>query len=223
MERKVIKQGNDTLTITLPRSWTKKYGIKPKNNLNVAIKDHILELHAKKIPHNIKTNFYFDLDDYNIIRWTLGALFRTGVDEICITYKNKSIFNTIQSAIKKKFIGFIITEQSENRCVIKSISIDDENTLSSLIHRNFFMVVSFADNCFELLKNREFKKFKDILYLHDNSDQTTGLCQRIIIKNCYNDIINASFKVALLEDLELICDVYQDICEICLELAYDSS
>ena len=27
MERKVIGQGNDTLTITLPRDWTRKYNV----------------------------------------------------------------------------------------------------------------------------------------------------------------------------------------------------
>ena len=35
MLRKVIKQGNDTLTITLPRRWARKQSISPGDNVIV--------------------------------------------------------------------------------------------------------------------------------------------------------------------------------------------
>jgi len=214
MQRKVIGQGNDTLTITLPRAWTQKYGIKAKGNVQLKVRDHVLEVCADAVKHDQKVRFHFDLPDYHLIRWTLGAFFRAGFDELYITYGNEGIFSSIQDVLKKKFIGFIITEQGRNSCVIKSISTDDEATLPVLLRRNFLMVTSFADNILELYRSREFSKLEDITYLHDNSDQAIGLCQRIIIKNRYGDLTSASFEIALLENLELVCDTYREICEI---------
>ncbi len=42
MKRKIIKQGNDTLTITLPRMWCDKFGVKAGDEVNVEENDNSL-------------------------------------------------------------------------------------------------------------------------------------------------------------------------------------
>jgi phosphate uptake regulator len=212
MQRRVIRQGNDTLTITLPKSWTEQFGIKPKDLLDVDVKNHILELSSKHVQRHDSLEFLIDSDNEKTIQWVLGSFFRIGVDELVIHFPNPSYFSTIQQIIRNKLIGFIIVKQSKSSCLIKSISTDDENSLTSLFQRNFMIVMSFAENIQELTANRDFQGLKDILYLHDNADQTISLCQRVIIKNTFNSAADSAYKISLLENLELLCDAYRDIC-----------
>ncbi|MBW2987388.1 AbrB/MazE/SpoVT family DNA-binding domain-containing protein, partial [Candidatus Woesearchaeota archaeon] len=39
MKRKVVKQGSATLTVSLPTSWTKKYNIKPGDEIEMEVQD----------------------------------------------------------------------------------------------------------------------------------------------------------------------------------------
>ena len=217
MERKVIKQGNDTLTITLPKAWTKKYSIKPGDLLDMTIMNHILEITGKKIIRNNNVSIMLDSVEYDYIRWTLGALFRSGANEINVNFRNKNILEVVQKIISNKITGFIITEQKENMCVIKCITTDDEKDLYSLINRVFITLLSFADNCAAVLQSRKLSGFNDLLYLHENTDKTIALCERIISKNSLSDI-NANFRIAILENLELIGDVYYDIYNLFLKV-----
>jgi hypothetical protein len=214
MIRKVIQQGNETLTMTLPREWTGKYGVKGGDSLEVSARDNILEVTSRKSNKEGHVYLRLDREDWPYMRWMLGALFRRGVDEIRLGFDDDTTLTKVQEIITRKFQGYIITEQRKDGCVIKSISTDDPGNLRSLINRCFIILISFSENCHGLIKNREYKKLKDILYLHDNSDQTIALCERIIVKNTYNDVAYSSFSISILENLELVGDVYRDICNL---------
>jgi len=212
MTRKVIKQGNDTLTMTLPREWTRKYNVKGGDSLDFNIKNDILEIRCKKTNFEEPVNFQINFSDEKLLSWTLGALYRTGFDEIHISYSDPALFNKLQKLIKNT-LGFIITHQEKNLCVIKSMTTDDSNNLSVLMHRSFLIALSLAENCCNALKMNKFNQLNNLLYLHDNTDQLIKLCQRLIIKNSYADVTNATFNMAILENLELVCDSYKDICK----------
>jgi phosphate uptake regulator len=213
MERKVIGQGNDTLTITLPREWTRKYSIKAGDALNFDIKNESLEIRCKGASLEEPINIYIDFTNQKLIKWTLGSLYRMGFEEIHIEYDNPTIFNLIQKLIKDTFVGFIITRQEKNLCIIKSMTTDDSKNLPSLMRRSFLVAVSLAENCYGAIKKNKFSQLQNILYLHDNTDQLIRLCQRLIIKNSYADVGNANMNMTLLENLELVCDDYRDICK----------
>jgi len=213
MERKVISQGNDTLTITLPREWTRKYSIKAGDSLKFNIKNEGLEIRCKGASLEEPVELFIGFTNQKLIKWTLGALYRMGFEEIRLGYPNSAIFSLIQKLIKDTFVGFIITRQEKNLCVIKSMTTDESKNFPALMRRSFLVALSLAENCYETLKNNKFSKLHDILYLHDNTDQLIRLCQRLIIKNSYADIVNASVNMALLENLELVCDDYRDLCK----------
>ena len=70
MRRKVIKQGHNTLTITLPSSWVNKFNIKTGDELDVREQGKILSIGTEKssgtssiekIPESINSSsFFFD-------------------------------------------------------------------------------------------------------------------------------------------------------------------
>ena len=46
MKRKIIKQGNGTLTITLPKQWTKDIGLDANNEVELTLNQNNMVVHA---------------------------------------------------------------------------------------------------------------------------------------------------------------------------------
>lgn len=215
MQRKVVKQGNDSLTVTLPKRWTQMFNIKAGDSLTVKVKNNTMELSTSEISADRKITITISQNNPVMIRYTLGALFRSGIDEVTINFSENSTLTAINSILVHKLKGLMIIDQTVKSCTIRSITSDDEKNLAAIINRNFLIVSSLADNCYNHLEKNEFRKIEELQYLHENSNQSVALCQRIIIKNSYNNIIESSFRIALIENLELLCDSYSDICAIC--------
>jgi phosphate uptake regulator len=99
MKRKVIKQGYNTLTVTLPTDWTKKFNIKPGDEVDIIEQGRGLQVSTEKGP-NLST-ITIDISRLSpavIWRYLLAA-YRAGYDEITITGidhngKKKSAFSS---------------------------------------------------------------------------------------------------------------------------------
>ena len=56
MIRKVIKQGHNTLTVTLPSKWVKSRDIKPGDDINIKEKDNGLLITSEKCLESNKSD-----------------------------------------------------------------------------------------------------------------------------------------------------------------------
>ena len=57
MKRKIIKQGHNTLTITLPSDWVKRFNLQGGNEIDLIEKDNGLFLTTEKINSIKKAEF----------------------------------------------------------------------------------------------------------------------------------------------------------------------
>ena len=78
MKRKVIKQGNNTLTITLPKKWTTRYHVKAGDELDLYEKDRGLIIGEHKGVTEQKT----ELDVSGLDRSTILILLQ-GLTACC--------------------------------------------------------------------------------------------------------------------------------------------
>lgn len=100
MRRKVIKQGYNTLTVTLPTEWTKKFNVKPGDEVDITEQGRMLQVSTDKGPN--LSSITIDISGLTsavIWRYILSA-YRAGYDEITITgiehngKKSKSAFSS---------------------------------------------------------------------------------------------------------------------------------
>ena len=110
MKRKVIKQGNDTLTITLPREWTKSYGIKAGDEIHLERRGNTLILSTDKLfSFGRKSRDISNLK--SVLPLVLLHLYRKGYDEVELRFEKPEtsivIDNIIRSA-KKYEIAYIL-------------------------------------------------------------------------------------------------------------------
>ncbi len=146
MKRKVIKQGHNTLTITLPRKWCDSIGIKGGDDIELSQKDEqlIIGSESKSFTettiHLSKNEIIEDKEKkpnkYTVRTILINAL-RKGHDIIKITFESQKILPIINDCVSE-VIGYEITEQGSDFCTVSSMvhlkEIDFENYISRFKH-----------------------------------------------------------------------------------------
>jgi len=175
MKRKLVKQGNNALTVTLPKKWLDKYNLKAGNE--VFIKEHEPEIiiTAKPVDKEKKETIY--LDKYkNILQKYIHSLYRQGVTEIEITYSDPQLINQVHKIISKNIIGYEIIEQHKNKAIIKSVAEIKEGNYDIMFRRIF----RINNSMFESIENQE-----SLESLEKTNNKLCNYCRRYISKRLY--------------------------------------
>src|SRR3989338_4106906 len=109
MQRKLIKQGDGALTITLPRKWTKEKNLEAQHVVDITETEEGLLLSA--IGKKKEKTITLDVSEYNtrMIMNIIYQSYRLGFDTIQLSFTAEEHYNEIQN-ITKTLIGFEIVE-----------------------------------------------------------------------------------------------------------------
>ncbi len=211
MKRKVIKQGNGTLTITLPKHWTERVGLKGGDELDIEETEKGLSVSSEKTYKFNKIKI--DTTNFNerVTRLTLSAAHKAGFDEIEIIYEDPFIIKVANELVKELYMGFSIVEQTNKRCVLKAIASDKVEDFETILRRAFLVALSMADSSLEMIKNRQFSDLPTLITLEHFNNQLTNFCERVLNKKGYKD--GNCFYYVVAWNLEKVCDNYKYICD----------
>jgi phosphate uptake regulator len=213
MKKKVIKQGNNTLTITLPKKWTEMLGLKPGDEIDLQENGKQIILGANNSNESTKATINCENMTERVLRWVLSAAHKSGYDEIEILHQTPKQLKTIHELIKDLYMGFSIVEQTQKRCLLKSISKEVESEFDTILRRAFLITLSMADSTLDLLKAKDYENLSGLITLEHYNNQFTNFCERIINKIGYNDGKKNCFYYVINWNLEKICDDYKYLCE----------
>jgi hypothetical protein len=144
MKRKVIKQGNNTLTITLPREWIEKNKIKAGDEIDVAEnQQHNLEIGLNESNYSKTKEVSLKYTDKNYIKSVLAALYREGCTELKVKFHEDVSSLDIEKVVDELF-GFEITEQARNRCTIRFV-INEKDDPEKTITKIFQIILTIID------------------------------------------------------------------------------
>ena len=211
MKRKIIKQGHNTLTITLPSKWVKKLNMKAGDEINILEKNSSLIINAEK-------NFKEKTTIINITDFTIPLLwryfqsaYRSGCDEIKIIFdpnkKNyedafhyyttnfdyakigekvpqKTAIVLIQSVVDR-FLNIAIIESSKNHCVIREMGEPTTKEFDNALRRIFIIIFQMFDRIIEIIQEDEIGDnfvCKEIHTIDLNIDKFVDYCCRILNK-----------------------------------------
>ena len=211
MKSKIVKQGQATMTVSLPIKWIKNNNLNNGEEINIEEKENKLILSSSKsISDKI---IKIDLSKMNerVIRWSLSSLHKKGYDEIEIIFDSPKTLIILEDLTKNLFTGFVIIEQTSKRCVLKSISADSQSEFNNILRRAFLVCLSLADNSLESIENTE--ELKTLLTLEKSNNQLTNFCERLINKGLYQKPKLSHFTYVIVWNLEKVCDDYKDMCE----------
>jgi phosphate uptake regulator len=184
MKRKLVKQGNNALTITLPKKWLDKYNLKAGNE--VFIKEHEPEIKITAKPIDKEKKIIVDFDTYKeITPKYLHSLYRQGINEIELHYKSSSCMDEVYKTLSENIIGYEVVEQYENKAIIKSVADVREDTFESMFRRIFRINQSMLNSLNKILNEKKNDEIHSTLQLEKTNNKLTNYCRRSISKRLY--------------------------------------
>lgn len=207
MKRKVIQIADSTQLVSLPRKWAKLHNIKKGEELDVEIcGNKVIVSTGKEIeqePSNLNAK-----NLYPMIRRSIHALYKKGVDEIRVEFDEKTS-HYVQSALGKEAVGFEIVDQSPISCTIRHVGgeLDD---FDSILRRTFLLLINMAEETHNAIKKGDFVALRNTMFLEESNNRFTTGCRRLINKKKNEPLMGPLYYIV--EELENIADYYKYLC-----------
>ncbi|MEI6732022.1 MAG: hypothetical protein WCK90_05075 [archaeon] len=204
MKRKVIRQGNQAYTLTLPIDWVRKNGINENSELDVVESEKSLSISSDGTAAGKSVRV--DVSEYgtgSVFR-LVGALYAKGADEIILASK-KDISPIIIKATSG-LIGFALISQSKGEYVLKDVSGGNYQHLDEIFKRVFQIILSFYDAAIEDVFGKSLGKLEDVNSRDLEVNKFCLYLQRAINKMAYGDIVNGRIMFTYSYMLEKIGD-----------------
>jgi len=201
MKRKIVKQGNGALTISLPASWTRRLGLKAGQELDMEEKETALVITAEK---GEKETIIVDTTKLSeVLVWTyLLSAYRNGYATIKIKHKNEQ--TKLIQQVADAMLGMAITEQSnEETTIVDLMENPADREFANIFRRIFYMLEEMGDSCLEAIKKRQRESLASIVYQDYNINKFSNFCIRMIKKKFRNGTIEY-----IVSELENIGDEY---------------
>jgi phosphate uptake regulator len=173
MQRKIIKQGNGSYTITLPAKWIKEQHI--SDEVTVTMSDATLVIKNPLL--QTKKTITFDATNFSKInvRQYLSGLYRDGFEEIVIMHVDTTIAKEIKSCVKN-FIELDIISQNNTTYTLAMLSEPDPKQFP-VIFRKLFQII--AQSCEHL----EQGSFQEVIELTEQYRKYDNFVRRQITTN----------------------------------------
>jgi phosphate uptake regulator len=209
MRRKLVKQGNATLMISLPSKWVKE------NNLDKG-DEIILNEHGKDLIINTeeikkeKLNYDLNIKNlYPLINRKATSLYIKGVDELEIHFENIKEIEDFQKRCLPELLGFEIIKQTQKSILVKDVTGVSNQDIDEFIRRIFLILDSMFDELIASLEKRTSTKL--VVEIDSSINKFVNFSLRLLNKKGYKDISKNSQIYTIISRLEEIGDSLKSI------------
>ncbi len=236
MKRKVIKQGHNTLTITIPSKWAKRFNLSAGDEIDLSERENGLFISTERRNELLKTELNITALDIPTVWKYFMAIYREGYDEIIAKFDANSRWDSpykyfIQQKLDQKysretakkttieflqdlvnrFIGYEIINYGKDFVLIKEMSEPTSREFDNALRRVFLLLQQMAEEICESLSNNNVKILGHIHDIDTNLDKFHDYCIRILNKIGNKDSKKTSLLFSTLYFLELIGDEFKVI------------
>ncbi len=233
--RKVIKQGHNTLTVTLPAEWVKRLNIQPGSELDMSELNNGLFLSTEKKSGLKKVEFDISGLDIPTIWKHFMAVYRNGYDEIVVKFNPGMVLETpykymtqhrydpkyknigkqpVGDAIQNfasRFIGLEVVEHGRDFVRIKEMGELTSKEFDNSLRRMFFLMEQMAEETHNAAQNNDPKFLKSMHDVDITMDKFHDYCVRILNKIGNKDPQKTSILFAIMFIMELAADEFKNI------------
>ncbi|MBU4502406.1 MAG: hypothetical protein KKA79_07455, partial [Nanoarchaeota archaeon] len=209
MKRKLVKQGVNALTVTLPSQWTHKYGLKPGDEVNVHEQEKNLLISTEK---NFEQESSVTIDSAklnDVLLWTyIIAAYRKGADEIKVKYESQERIKLIQKVVDA-LLGLAVVDQKSEFCIIKDLSGMTENTeFDQILRRIFILLKNLSEETLTAIKTKNNSALNNMEYQDYSINKFSNFCLRLLSKKGHKDFHKTPIMHYIVSELENLGDEY---------------
>tara|TARA_Y100000310_G_scaffold129952_1_gene129142 strand:+ start:192 stop:1067 length:876 start_codon:yes stop_codon:yes gene_type:complete len=136
MRRKIIKQGNNALTLTLPRKWTEQQNVKAGDEIDIEEIESALVISSSYNQKSKEISLILTTTKEYHIRSIIASCYKEGYGIIKLTCKKPVTPKTLHTIISS-FTGLEITSQTKNTYEIRCFLRIDTEDCTQLIMKMF--------------------------------------------------------------------------------------
>ncbi len=200
MNRKLVKQAGQAITITLPIGWIRRNNLVPGEEIEVEEKENELILRSgKKV---VTGSIKIDTENFNRrMRYVyLNAAYAKGVDQIEL-FSDKNDYPDLNQNI-----GYAVVKQKDKQFTIRDISGVSSENLDDIFKRVFQMIIAFYESALEDLFHNTAADIDSINKKDYEINRFILFLQRSILKLSSTDPDNGKIIFAYSFELETISD-----------------
>ena len=211
--RKLVKHGESSLSVTLPSKWVNNNHLKKGDEIKVDEKGTYLVIggrgkHTKSekiitIPDEMPTSA--------LMHYT-AALYRGGYDHVKFRFSKAEIYEAIEKVTGTDLNSWDIIENKKNSCVIDSISSVDHTQFENVLKRLLYGISELSKDSLDAIKNKNIEEIKLAQTKENTINRNANFCERILIKEGYDEPDKIPFLFYIIKELENIGDEYNSIC-----------
>ncbi len=221
MKRKVIKQGNGTLTITLPKQWADEVGLNSGEEIEITIsQNNLIVTPVKSI---VKKEITIDVDKFERLSFAkfLIACYEQGFDTIDLVFTKSHVqswshgkeqVNDVINFFVTRLIGFEVLSQTKNKVRIGNIS-KEYVKFESIMSRIFFLIEEYLSTLITALETNNHESLSERENRHDNITKLVALGCRIVHDSTEFSKVEAMNLVTILNLLDKITDFIRYACK----------
>jgi phosphate uptake regulator len=211
MRRRVIKQGHNTLTITLPAKWAATSHIVAGDEVELDARDGNLVIRTGNQP--APRRVIIDItDSYEFLDRELGSLYKRGYDEIEITSETPEHLSKIPTTLKEDMIGFEITQQSKKSCIIRNVAEAQPAGFDEVLRRMLLLLGAMARGVAEALQDNDSASLPNLLYMEKTNNRYTSFLRRVLNRDGYDKHEQEKILYSFIEFSEKVADEYKYLC-----------
>ncbi len=240
--RKVIKVGNKSYAITLPRKWCERLGIKPGDSLDLVLdEDGILLLVRGAEESSEDLQIFLDASSEEVLAEQLAACYVEGITKVRIKGDPKKL-NILINRLSRRLVGLVATGSLRSTYTDVAlprsyISIKDlAERISSLITEIFNVLFEYMrTKNFSLLEEADnyFEMFDQLYYLgvrtakrnlvRAGGEQTLNVADILLFLNEVKHLVNSLRRLAnhlhdmSPEEVEAIVEPFMYVRKIAIE------
>lgn len=185
MRRKVIRQGNNSYTLTLPKRWIESNSLQEGEEVEVDDSGPRLYVTAPTNGKKMLSTTTFDLNGYNdrTIKNILYQSYRKGYDKIIMKIHDDSQKDAIKETVRETMLGFDVTEEKDNLCIVENIAEPSSDKYEVILRKIFLIIKQQSEETLEELRSGNISKMSKIEDQRKIVDNYTNFARRVIIKD----------------------------------------
>jgi antitoxin component of MazEF toxin-antitoxin module len=191
MRRKLVKQGQNALTVTIPAIWTKSNHLKAGDEIEIEQIESDLLITTEYKHKKEETKLKLETNDFYFIKGSIKTLYRLGYDLIEINFKTKIQEKHIKETVDT-LLGFEIVDEKKDQIVIENITEPMEEKQEVLLRRIFLITketfeIIINDIKLNANKKNRFNNLNLVKELTLRADKYDGFCRRSISKRRFEE------------------------------------
>jgi len=206
MRRKVNLVGKNTLTVSIPSKWVRAQWLKKGDSLDVQLQGSELILRrAERTP----TRISLVLDKEQLAKRLIFAAYKSGVDELHLSYEPDPAINEILFGINDAAPGFEVVEQDEKSCTLKTVSEAGEEAYTTTFQRIFSVLRQQAEAVLQTVKEGNLDRLPNFLIAEKTNNRLTTIARRLLNRGLHPEPSLIAAHYALIELSEKTADAWK--------------